>query len=143
MSRQNQPRIGVGALIVKNGKFLIGRRKGSHGLDTWAVPGGWLEYQESFEAAAKREAFEETGLALSQVRFVGLTNNIFQDEITHSVTVWMLGSWESGDPQILEPDKFIDQKWVNFNTLPQPLFLPLQQLLKSEFITSIQEEIKK
>lgn len=133
----NIPRVGVGVFIFKDGKFLVGKRVGKHGAGSWSVPGGWLEYQESFGDAAIREVEEETGLGITNVRFGALTNNIFPEESIHSLTVWMTSDWASGEPTILEPDKFIEQRWVSFDTLPEPLFLPWQELLVSEFIAPL------
>ena len=49
----------------------------------------------------------------------------------------MISNWKSGKPKITEQDKFIAQKWIDFNNLPKPLFLPWNNLLKSEFIETI------
>lgn len=59
------PQVGVGVLILRDGKVLLGRRKGSHGAGCWSAPGGHLEFGEAVEDCALREALEETGLALS------------------------------------------------------------------------------
>lgn len=133
------PRVGVGVFIFKDGKFLVGQRRGAHGTGSWSVPGGWLEYGESFQEAASREVGEETGLTIGNIRFGALTNNIFPDENIHSLTVWMTSGWTSGEPTILEPDKFTDQRWVDFDHLPEPLFLPWQELLASEFMESLRQ----
>ena len=61
----------------------------------------------------------------------------------HYLTVWMASDWLSGEAQIFEPDKFIDQRWVNFDSLPKPLFLLWEQLQKSEFIDKIKQELAK
>ncbi|KAF9774947.1 hypothetical protein IL306_006988, partial [Fusarium sp. DS 682] len=59
------PRVGVAALIYNHdGKFLTGKRIGSHGAGTIQFPGGHLEYGESFLACAERETLEETGLKI-------------------------------------------------------------------------------
>lgn len=137
-----QPRVGVGVFIIKNGVFLMGKRVGEHGKGSWSVPGGWLEYQESFEDAAKREVREETGVEIKDVRFAALTNNVFRNEDIHSLTVWMMADWKSGDPTINEPDKFVDQQWFNLDHLPEPLFLPWDSLLKSEFIGQIRTRLE-
>ncbi len=134
---QKVPRIGVGVFVFKDGKFLMGKRMGSNGEGSWSVPGGHLEFGESFEETAMREVFEETGLVVQNVRFGAVTNDYFKDEDKHYVTVWMLSDYKSGDATIMEPDKFVDQEWFSFETLPSPLFLPWNQLLKSEFINNI------
>lgn len=83
--------VGVGALVIDNGRVLLGRRKGSHGAGTWALPGGWLEKGESFEDAAVRELEEETGLTAADLTANRLvlpfvSNNPMPDGV-HSVTV--------------------------------------------------------
>lgn len=136
-------RIGIGVFVFKNGKFLMGRRRNAHGDGTWSIPGGHLEFGETFEDTAKREVLEETGLAIENVRFGAVTNDHFKDEGKHYVTIWMLSDWKSGKEQITEPDKFIEMQWRDFDTLPEPLFLPWQQLLSSQFIDDMKDELAK
>jgi 8-oxo-dGTP diphosphatase len=135
----NHPRVGVGVFVFRDGKFLMGKRRGSHGTGTWSVPGGWLEYRESLEDASKREIKEETGIEITNVTFGALTNNIFKDEDIHSLTAWMVSDWQSGEPTILEPDKFTDQGWFDFNHLPEPLFMPWDELLSSDSINRLRK----
>ena len=137
---QHNPRVGVGVFVFKNGKFLIGQRKGAHGADSWCVPGGHLEFGESPKQTAAREVMEETGLEIKNIRFGAVTNDIFRQEDKHYVTIWMISEWKSGIEKIMEPDKFIAQKWVTFDSLPDELFLPWQNLRKSQFYDKIIEE---
>lgn len=130
-------RVGIGVFVFRAGKFLMQKRRGSHGEGSWSVPGGHLEFGESFEDTAKREVKEETGLDINSVRFGAVTNDHFTDENKHYVTIWVLSECETGEPQIMEPEKCTDQAWHNFDDLPSPLFLPWQQLLQSEFIDKI------
>ncbi len=127
-----RPQVGVGIFIWKNGKFLMGKRKGAHGTDTWSVPGGYIEYGESWTEAARREVFEETGMKIKNVRFVTSTNNVFPHESKHTITIWLDSDWVSGKPKIKEPDKFVEQEWRSFNTLPKPLFEPCWKELKKQ-----------
>jgi 8-oxo-dGTP diphosphatase len=61
------PRVGVGVIVLRNGLVLLGRRIGSHGAGSWALPGGHLEFGESVEQCAAREVLEETGLDIQVV----------------------------------------------------------------------------
>lgn len=124
--------VGVACFIWKDGKFLMGQRKGAHGTGTWSVPGGWQEHGESWADAAKREVLEETGIVVDDIQFVSATDNYFEEEDVHSVTVWLNGTWVSGEPQILEPDKFVGQQWCNFQSLPAPLFEPCWKNLRAQ-----------
>ncbi|SNX85091.1 uncharacterized protein MEPE_03800 [Melanopsichium pennsylvanicum] len=59
------PRVGVAVFVInEKGHILIGKRTGSHGAGTLALPGGHLELHESFHECAAREVYEETGLVL-------------------------------------------------------------------------------
>ena len=135
-------RVGVGVFIIRNGKILMGKRKNAHGDGTWSIPGGHLEYGESFEQTAKREVAEETGLHVTNIRFGGLTNDVFSAENKHYVTIWMLSDYTSGEEQIMEPDKFIAMSWHSLDALPQPLFLPWEQLLQSSFFKEIKKAVQ-
>lgn len=134
-------RIGIGVFIFKDGKFLMGKRRNAHGDGTWSIPGGHLEFGESFEDTAMREVMEETGLKINNVRFGAVTNDVFEAEDKHYVTIWVLSDWESGTEEITEPDKFVSMEWRDFNNLPEPLFLPWKQLLSSQFIDSMKREL--
>lgn len=90
-----RPGVGVGVFIIKNGKFLMTKRQGSHGEGTWTVPGGWMEYGEGFEQTAKREVAEEVGLNIKNVQFAAVTNNVFKEGI-HSITIWLTSEYASG-----------------------------------------------
>lgn len=134
--------VGVGVFVCKDGKFIMGQRKGDHGAGSWSVPGGWLEFGENFQEAAIREVKEETGMDIENVRFAAVSNNVFLDDNVHSVTIWMLSDWKTGEPTITEPDKFVDQKWADFDSLPSPLFLAWDELLNSQFLPTIKAELE-
>lgn len=127
------PRVGVGVIIRKNNKVLLGKRKGSHGEGAWAFPGGNLEFKESFEECVKREVFEETSLQVENIKFVTLTNDIFEKENKHYITVFMVCDYKSGDVKVMEPDKCEKWDWFEWGNLPQPLFFTISNLLKQKF----------
>ncbi len=139
---EQHARVGVGIFVFKDGKFLMGQRRNAHGDGSWSVPGGHLEFGESFEDTARREVKEETNILIKNVRFGAVTNDYFKDDGKHYITIWMLSEYDSGDVEITEPDKFIKMEWYDFDTLPAPLFLPWQQLLTSQFIENIKQTSK-
>lgn len=120
-----QPLVGVGVLVMKDGKVLLGRRQNAHGAGEFATPGGHLEHGESFEACARREVREETGLELGEVRFLRLLNTT-QYAPRHYVDVSLIAAWRSGEPQVLEPHKVEGWDWYPLDALPSPLFGMMQ-----------------
>lgn len=126
----NRPTIGIGVFVWKDKQFLMGLRIGAHGSNTWSIPGGHLEYGEHWEESAVREVMEETGMKIADVRFVALTNDIFEKDHKHSVTIWVECDWVDGEPTVLEPDKLIKLEWKDFASLPDPLFEPCWQNLR-------------
>lgn len=121
----------------------MGKRKGSHGEGTWSIPGGHLEFGEQIEDCARREVMEETGLEITEVKIIGVTNDIFKEEDKHYITIWVTSQWKSGEPEIKEPDKLSELGWYDFFTLPENLFLPWKNLLESDFLLQIKDATKR
>jgi 8-oxo-dGTP diphosphatase len=59
-----------------------------------------------------------------------VTNDIFEKESKHYITIALLADHASGEPKIMEPEKCTDMGWFSWNNLPRPLFLPLQNAVK-------------
>ena len=133
MDKEQRPKVGVGVIITHSDKILLGKRKNSHGEGTWCLPGGHLEFNESVEACAQREVLEETGLQVENVKCCTFTNDIFQAEGKHYVTLFVTAEVESGEVRVMEPDKCEEWAWFAWNNLPAPLFLPIQNLLEQGF----------
>lgn len=128
-----RPKVGIGIIVIKGNKVLLGRRKGSHGSGSWSFPGGHLEFNESLEDCAKREVFEETGIKIKNIRQATFTNDIFREEGKHYITLFLVAEYDSGEVRIMEPDRCEKWDWFKWSNLPQPLFLPIQNLLKQGF----------
>jgi 8-oxo-dGTP diphosphatase len=132
---KDRPKVGIGVCIIKDNKVLFGKRKNSHGDGTWCFPGGHLEFGESWEECAIRETMEETGLKIKNIRFSTATNDFFEKENKHYITIFMLADYNSGEVKVMELDKCEKWDWFEWeeNKLPQPLFVPQQNLLKQKY----------
>ncbi|MEK7680606.1 MAG: NUDIX hydrolase [Patescibacteria group bacterium] len=129
----DRPKVGIGVIIIKDGKVLFGKRKNAHGEGAWCVPGGHLEYGESWEQCSRRETMEEAGIEIKNLRFGSVVNDIFEVEQKHYITIYMVADFASGEVKTMEPEKCEGWDWFDWNNLPQPLFLPTQNLLKQNF----------
>jgi len=119
----------VGTIITKGERVLLLRRKYVHGAGSWSTPGGHLEFGESPEECAIREAKEETGVDITDVKFRAITNDVFEENGKHYVTIWMEGRYLSGEPAINAPYEMAEVGWFTWDALPKPLFLSFQNLL--------------
>jgi len=80
---------------VQGGIVLIERKNPPHG---WALPGGFVDYGESLEAAAVREAREETSLEVSNLRLLGCYSDPGRDERMHTISTVYIADG-CGQPQ--------------------------------------------
>ncbi|MES2437385.1 MAG: NUDIX domain-containing protein [Patescibacteria group bacterium] len=128
--QEERPKVGIGVIIVRDGKILIGERVGNHGSGTFMIAGGHLEFGESFEQAALREAKEETGLIdLIMKGIVSISNDIAYDK--HYVSITMLVESKTGEPYDAEPEKSKNWKWYDRNDLPENIFIPSRKSIKN------------
>jgi ADP-ribose pyrophosphatase YjhB (NUDIX family) len=74
-----QPLIGVGAVIVENGRVVLIKRGKAPLLGEWSIPGGMLELGETVRQGAEREAREETGLVVRATELLGVFDRIVPD----------------------------------------------------------------
>ncbi len=141
--------VGFGVMILRNGTILLGQRHSDpvkadselQGEGTWTMPGGKLDYGESFEEGAKREVLEETGLdiSVSDLKVISLSNDIGAN--AHFVTVGLLLKTDLvGEAKVMEPDEITQWKWFDLDNLPDPLFFPSKKILdhyaSGEFYTN-------
>lgn len=126
------PKVGIGAWIIKDGKVLMGQRKGAHGQNQWAPPGGHLEFKESPFEAAKRELKEETDLDAEKLEFATWTNDIYEGENKHYISIHMVITQFSGEIKNLEPKKCLGWKWVSVEGLDGPIFLSAKNFFETE-----------
>lgn len=123
------PRVGVGLLVRRDGEVLLIRRRGVHGSGTWSTPGGHLDPGESPETCARREAEEEVGVEVGRIRFRAVTNDVFEAEGRHYVTLWMEGDYLRGEPRVRATYEMSEARWFRWDELPKELFLPFANLL--------------
>lgn len=126
-----RPVVGVQAAVFNDGGVLLQRRRNVFGSGSWGLPGGHLEFGESFEEAAARELEEETGLQATDLRTVIPHNTAY--ELTHYVQIAVeVVSWE-GNPAIREPDRCSGLEFFDRYALPEPLFEPSRAILDHLF----------
>lgn len=90
-----QPRVRVGVIIPREDHLLLVRHRKAD-KTYWMLPGGGLDYGETFAQCAEREVHEETGLSITAERVLFLSEAICPRGTRHILNVFMLARLEGG-----------------------------------------------
>jgi 8-oxo-dGTP diphosphatase len=115
-----RPKVGIGLLVFKDGKVLMGKRKNAHGDGKFCGTGGHLEFGETIEECAARETREEAGIEIENIRVI-CVSNLLVWEGKHYIDFGVAADWKSGELVNLEPDKRESWDWYDVDNLPTPL----------------------
>lgn len=140
--KPHQVGVGMAAFVCCKGKFIFQKRQGAHGANTWAPPGGKLDFGESPEEGIVREVKEETDLDISSVKYIGYTNDVFTEDGLHYITLWYCATSTNQNAVITEPEKCLDQKWFSLDEVPKVLFLPTTNILADKKAVKILRELE-
>ncbi len=127
MARRN-PLPTVDIIIEIAGKIVLIKRKNPP--LGWAIPGGFVDYGESVEAAARREAREETGLDIEEIRQFHTYSDPDRDPRGHTISVVFVAR-ARGKPQAM--DDASDVGLFDQDTLPHDLAFDHHQILEDYF----------
>jgi len=135
----NYPRVGIGVMVVRDHKVLLGLRNDDaqkadselHGEGTWTMPGGKVDWHQTIEESARRELEEETSLKATKLKLISVTDEIVHDN--HFVTNGFLCTDFDGDVQIMEPEEIVEWHWFSFSELPKNVFPPSMKVIKNFF----------
>lgn len=128
-------RVGVGVILRKEGRVLLGLRRSAHGRGTWSFPGGHQEKGETAPIAAARELREETGIRLppDAFRILTATDDVFPESGRQYTTVFVVGDCpkdqDAQNEPPLEPLKSSEWRWFSWQRLPEPRFAGIGELL--------------
>ena len=122
-------KVGIGVMIIDDNKILLGHRsatrKDTGGIfepDTWTLPGGKQEYEETVYETAIREVKEETNLKIKNPIVFSVSDDFQSDR--HFITIEMIAKEYSGKLKIMEPTKEDDWQWFDLDNLPENIYSP-------------------
>lgn len=109
----NKDRVNCGAAVYlldeQQTSVVFIERKGAHGAGTWSVPGGWQHPREDPERTAVREVWEEVGVEINSLDFLGYSHTVFGEtrdgRNIESTTLWFATVDWSGTPRNTNPDR--------------------------------------
>ena len=131
-----KPGLGVGVMIIKEGKILLGLRNPNkekasselQGQGTWTMPGGKVEFMEKLVDAAKRELEEETSLKETKLDLLCISDDM--TNTAHYVTVGFIVREYTGEAKAMEPETILEWKWFDLNDLPTNLYNPSKKCIE-------------
>jgi 8-oxo-dGTP diphosphatase len=122
------PKITVDGIVKKEDEIVLIKRKNNPFKNSWALPGGYIEYNERIEDAVVREVFEETGLITEIINLIGVYSDPNRDPRGHTISIIyelkiIKGKLESGDDAS-------DVKFFNLNKIPDNLSFDHKKIIK-------------
>ncbi len=113
----------------KDNSIILIKRKKSPFIDYWPIPGGFVEYGETVEHAAIREAKEETGLDVEIEKLIGVYSDPDRDPRGHVVSIAFLAK-EVGGELMANTDA---KEAKSFKKIPKKLAFDHDKILKDAF----------
>jgi 8-oxo-dGTP diphosphatase len=142
----DSPRVGVGAVVLREGRVLLVRRGVAPGRGLWAIPGGALKLGETLQEAAEREILEETGIAIRAGEPI-FTCDFFERDGDgrirfHYVIVDLAADYIGGEAK--GADDALEARWISPAEVPalHTTKSTLKLLWQIGFIVTGTEEVK-
>ena len=116
-------------VFVRYGQVFLAKRRGLLGGGTWGSAGGHLEFGESLEECARREALEEFDVEVANLRFLCVSNILAYGR--HYLDVEFLGDIGEQEPRLMEPQAFEGFGWFPLSAPPEPLYHAMSYAIDS------------
>jgi NADH pyrophosphatase NudC (nudix superfamily) len=112
----------VSVLVVKDDAILLGKRLAEPGKGKWALPSGYIEFEDDFLTAATREVKEETGLEVDIISILNVQSAFLPVEY-HFLTIYLLARVTGG--RLCSQDDMENVNWFSLSApLPEMAFIP-------------------
>lgn len=115
--RYNNRGLSIDAVIVRNGKILLGKRGAEPCKGQWGTVGGFVEWGETVEDTVVREVLEETGLRVTSSRLI----NIYSDPARHPRQAVSVGYAVETEGEPVAGDDIAEVMWVPLDQIPGDL----------------------
>lgn len=127
-----QPRVGVGVLLTDHqGRVLLTLRKRPPEAGCWSIVGGKVDFLETLEQCAIREAREEVGVEISLRSLLCVTDHCLPGENQHWVSPAYLGEIRTGEATNCEPSTTREVRWFSLKELPPNLTMTARNAINA------------
>ncbi|HDM24047.1 NUDIX hydrolase [archaeon] len=124
---KKHPMIAVDIVIIYCGGIVLVKRKNPPFKGYWALCGGFVEYGETVEEAAIREALEETGLKIKELKLVGVYSDPNRDPRGHVISVAFIAK---GEGKLKAASDAKSVAVFNVNNIPSKLAFDHSKILR-------------
>ncbi|MCP8322781.1 MAG: nucleotide sugar dehydrogenase [Candidatus Methylarchaceae archaeon HK02M2] len=111
------PALAVNVIVEDGGEVMLVRRNCEPFKRLWSLPGGYVEYGETVENAAKREVKEESGLDIELSRIIGIYSDSYRHPWKHVIAICYLAHTDKGEINT----EFQDVKFFILSKIPENL----------------------
>lgn len=130
-----KPGLGVGVMILKDNKVLLGLRNPDRvkasselkGEGTWTMPGGKVEFMEKLVDAAKRD-WKEKLVYCQRLKTICVSDDM--TDTAHYVTAGFLVNCYEGEIKAMEPETILEWKWFDIDNLPENMYKPSRVVIE-------------
>ncbi len=128
---------GFGVVLEKDEKILLGLRhpdpekadSAFKSAGEWTLPGGKLDWGETFEEGAVREVKEETGIDIKNPEVISVHN--CKNQHAHYMTIGLTAKEWSGEANVMEPDEIVKWDWFELDNLPNQIYFPSFEVIEN------------
>jgi ADP-ribose pyrophosphatase YjhB (NUDIX family) len=120
-THHRDPKVGVGVVVVRDGRLLLVRRGVEPGKGLWALPAGYVDAGEDPRLAAAREAYEETGLRVE----VGRVVDVYPSTVTgghRGASFFLAFEAQVVGGELAAADDALDAGFFSADALPELAF---------------------
>ena len=130
-----RPSVTIDCLIIKKSDVLLIQRENSPYEGFWALPGGFIEMEETLEKAACRELQEETGISNIKLKQWRTFDDLDRDPRGRTISVVFTGYLRNSNIMLKAASDARNARWFNINDLPELAFdhSEILKLAKEEF----------
>ncbi|MGA3210421.1 MAG: NUDIX hydrolase [Terriglobales bacterium] len=116
----DRPIVGVGGVVINDGRALVVKRAAEPLRGEWSVPGGAVEVGETLRQATAREVFEETGLIVEACELLDVFDSIFRDTGDRILYHFALVDFRCRllDGKLQAASDVSEVRWVSLSELP-------------------------
>jgi len=135
--RFNSRNMTVTIIGLKENKILLINRKRDPEAGAWAMPGGYLDWNETLKQCGIREFKEETGMDVTKLTFLGVYDSLNRDKDgRQNVDHCFIGQVPQDQPAHQNLDEVTKMQWFSFDQLPENIAFDHRDMINDYLLST-------